>query len=276
MNYNNSIIANAYQFGAYLMARVPVDELVMDYDYQRVETKTVADLVRHWQDEKCAPLVVNYRPDKDKFYVIDGGHRLTAAKRLHISLLPCKILIGKTKQEEARIFADQQKDVAVLTPYDRYKAALVAKDAMALKLQSIFDKYNIKVLKHPYATSGAIRCLAYCWQMVNESKAETLDWVLHVIKFADWHFAAGAYNKTMICALSAICDAYSKTPNADLILVKLLNASSPRNIKTQARSAYPWETSYTAITSYLMKEMHSAIQETKMIPLETRRLSEAK
>ncbi len=157
------------------MARVPVDELVMDYDYQRVETKTVADLVRHWQDEKCAPLVVNYRPDKDKFYVIDGGHRLTAAKRLHISLLPCKILIGKTKQEEARIFADQQKDVAVLTPYDRYKAALVAKDAMALKLQSIFDKYNIKVLKYPYATSGAIRCLAYCWQMVNESKAETLD-----------------------------------------------------------------------------------------------------
>lgn len=274
-NHKNIIIANAYNFDQYLMSKIPVDQLYVDTGYQRVVTHTVNSLVLHWNPEKCDPLLVNYREDEERFYVIDGGHRLTAAKRMNLPWLPCRILVGKTPKQEAKIFADQNRDVSMLKPFDRFHSELFANDPMAVKTQEIFDKYDVKVLRQPRAVVGAIRCLEYCWKLVRDSRADELEFVLKVIKAAGWHYRDKSYNKAAIMSLQAVYIAFKDRKGIEDVVSKILANTTYDAWCAEAKKTRPSLTRYNAMKAYMEDQIQAVYAKSNVFPSETLALMRA-
>lgn len=245
---NRNILMNSYTFGAYKLAYVPLEELYMDMSYQRITSGTVTKLVKNWNDEECDPLLINYRGDEDKFYIIDGGHRVSAARMLKMQELPCRILVNKSPKEEATIFAQQNKCKAPLKVFDKYKAAIVAGDASAIELDKLLKKHRIRVVRNPYQTIGAIGCLGYAWELIDSTNVARVSWILDVIAAAGWHGDKGAYNREWFMALNTIYGEYHEVDGVKETLANYIGQYAPHDIKVDAHTRFPGKSARTAIT----------------------------
>lgn len=112
------------------------DQLQIDEGYQRsLESNTSQALIRrlavHWDWGLCQPLFVARRDDGG-LYVVDGQHRLAAAKlRGDIWQLPCVVTSFASAADEAASFVALNQQRRPLTALDLFKAALAAGDEEA-------------------------------------------------------------------------------------------------------------------------------------------------
>ena len=116
-------------------------QLQVDPAYQRDLDATslrLIDRIAHaWDWSLCQPLVIARRPD-GALFVVDGQHRLEAARRRgDIAQLPCVIFSPADAREEATAFVNLNQLRRPLTAYALWKGALVAGDAQALVLDGL-------------------------------------------------------------------------------------------------------------------------------------------
>ena len=106
----------------YIMEEVSDADLELDEGYQRtLRPHHVDELVEGWDWGKFRPLDVSCR--NGSYYVFDGGHRLSALKRLcgsgqHFTVL-CRVFYGLTRAEEAYYFSHQDDGVMPMPFEDR-------------------------------------------------------------------------------------------------------------------------------------------------------------
>lgn len=128
---------------------VLVDDLIVDGDYQRsIESDTsrrlIASIAAHWDWRLCMPLAVSRR-DSGR-YVIDGQHRLAAAKsRPDIPHLPCCIATYDGPADEAAMFVAANRARRAIHRLDDFHAALVAGDEDALEINRIVQAAGLRV-----------------------------------------------------------------------------------------------------------------------------------
>ncbi len=117
---------------------ISIDELNCDYDYQRAHDK-VNGIASTWSWDLVGCLEVCIRDNK--YYVIDGGHRLEGAKLRNIDKLPCYVGYHEsTKQHEAETFVKINSLRRNITPLQKMKAGLVAKDKMYVAIDHFCRK----------------------------------------------------------------------------------------------------------------------------------------
>lgn len=118
----------------------PIADLQIDDSYQRsidigASQSLVKRIAREWDWGLCQPLNVARRED-GALYVIDGQHRLAAARaRGDIYDLPCVVVATRSPDEEAAAFVALNQQRRPLTKLDLFKAALAAGDDGALVIQ---------------------------------------------------------------------------------------------------------------------------------------------
>ena len=125
-----SVLTNAINFGKVKAGYVPATVLFTDGDYQRKPQSKIRKIAANWDNDKCGFLTVNYRDDVGKFAIIDGQNRFTAARIANVDYLPCHILNGVSKEEEAKFFANQDENKTRVTPFDKFRAELYYGDEM--------------------------------------------------------------------------------------------------------------------------------------------------
>ncbi|MBT0667048.1 ParB N-terminal domain-containing protein [Novosphingobium profundi] len=133
---------------------LPPSELSVDSAYQRSATggdsqALIRRIAQNWDWDLCQPLVVARRlnDDGESFFVIDGQHRLEAAKlRGDIPQLPCNIRSYASVSAEAANFVKLNQQRKPLSKLDLFKAAVASGDEEAC---AILD-----------AITGAGLCLA--------------------------------------------------------------------------------------------------------------------
>lgn len=158
---------------------IPVDQLHIDQHYQRlVRASHVEKITNNYDERLFGALTVNER--SGVFYVIDGGHRLTAAKELGVHSVPCHVLTGLTAQEEAGIFYDLNLTRLKVNAYERFNALRHKGDEHALEIDALIRKYGWKATAH-YGP-GCVNALAAVEQVYNRDGAEGLDEVFGFIK----------------------------------------------------------------------------------------------
>lgn len=141
----------------------PLGALLIDESYQRsLETPISEQLIRRmaekWDWRLCSPLTVSDRAD-DGLFVIDGQHRLAAAKmRSDIPELPCVVSKFGSVQEEARCFVDANTLVRKATPLDKFHARVVAGDPEAVELNRIVEAAGLKIGRTPYKIRDSEVC----------------------------------------------------------------------------------------------------------------------
>lgn len=126
------------------------EQLQIDEAYQRsLETGQSQSLIRkiamHWDWSLCQPLIVSRRDD-GQHYVVDGQHRLAAAKmRGDIFQLPCVVAAYGTAADEAASFVALNQQRRALSALELFKAALAAGDEEATAILRCLEKAGLSL-----------------------------------------------------------------------------------------------------------------------------------
>ena len=78
-------LSNAHTIGGKKFVFLPVSELKIDHGYQRPIRSKIKRMVREWDYNLCDVILVSYRDGK--FYVVDGQHRVEAARQKGVEML---------------------------------------------------------------------------------------------------------------------------------------------------------------------------------------------
>lgn len=128
------------------------DQLKIDQSYQRsLDTRTSQELIRRiasrWDWSLCQPLAVAARADG--LYVVDGQHRLEAAKaRGDIPQLPCVVTLSTGPEAEAATFVAINQARRALTHLDIFKADLAAGNADAATIAGLITDAGLELARH--------------------------------------------------------------------------------------------------------------------------------
>lgn len=87
------------------IVKVPLKDMRIDMSYQRATTERVKKIAKEWDDMKANLIHVSLRSD-GLFYVMDGNHTRLAAEMVGKENLPCRVYVGLTREDEARIFSE--------------------------------------------------------------------------------------------------------------------------------------------------------------------------
>lgn len=145
------------------------DVLVVDVTYQRdVIAQKVTAITGAWSYMACGALTVAER--NGTFYVIDGGHRLAAAKRRSdITHLPCVVFQTAGVKEEARGFLDVNTGRKPVNAVVKHKALLAAGDETALFVQKLCERHGL-VPQYTATAAGTIRCVSWLVTRAREDR----------------------------------------------------------------------------------------------------------
>lgn len=210
-----TIVSNAHKSDAGIMfTNVPVNMMYVeaakgDKDgYQRrLDVKHVRDLAARWDDSKCGIVVLAYR--NGRFYVLDGQHRVEAAKMIGIERLYCQICDGMTYEKSAERFAQQGENTKRLTGGERIVAAAEAdpKSPEAV-VRRVCNKYNVIVNRRYPTERGALGGAACAVDIAKFNGEGMLCNIFALIDEFDWHMRDKAYSKIVLSALRNVINVY--------------------------------------------------------------------
>lgn len=130
-------------------------EIRVDPAYQRsLEAEASKSLIRrmaqHWNWDLCQPLVIARRQDlTERFFVIDGQHRLAAAiLRRDIDQLPCVIVTYESAADEAASFVHLNQQRRPLTKLDLFRAAVASEDPQATAIAAAMAEAGLSLAPH--------------------------------------------------------------------------------------------------------------------------------
>lgn len=156
------------------VGRLPVlqycapDELNIDESYQRsLDVAASQTLIRkiamYWDWGLCQPLFVARRDD-GRLYVVDGQHRLAAARlRGDIWQLPCVVSSFASAAEEAASFVALNQMRRPLNRLQLYRAAVAGGDPEAIAIQAALEANGLWIGSSPtlkLQKPGALTCVA--------------------------------------------------------------------------------------------------------------------
>ncbi|TCM42065.1 DUF6551 family protein [Novosphingobium sp. ST904] len=135
---------------------LPPSELAVDACYQRSAAGADSQLLirriaQNWDWDLCLPLVVARRIDgeTEAHYVIDGQHRLEAAKlRGDIGQLPCVVLTYADVAREAASFVKLNQERKPLKKLDLFKAALASGNPESCAIAQAMADAGLSIAPH--------------------------------------------------------------------------------------------------------------------------------
>jgi hypothetical protein len=136
INANKALINNTQN--------LPIEKLLVDAVYQRSLNKKRADrIVAEFNPRRFGYLKVSRR--NRLYYVIDGQHRLAAAKILGYNSLPCNVCEGLDQRTEAEDFRVQQDNMSRIHTRDKFRSAIIAGDEESVRIAKIVEEYGYKI-----------------------------------------------------------------------------------------------------------------------------------
>ncbi len=126
---------------------INIDDLVINHAYQRKVSRTGEVLIKkiiqnfHWS--KMQPLQVCKAKRENKYYVIDGQHRVLALLELNIDEIPCYCAFEADEGSQALAFISINKNRVQMTAIAQHHAQVGAGDQNAIKIQKCCDDAGV-------------------------------------------------------------------------------------------------------------------------------------
>lgn len=139
--------------------------------YQRdLIPSKVTEFCSSWSWIALGALVVGER--NGEFWVIDGQHRLLAAKRRSdINTLPCMVFVTDGIKEEALAFLKLNTGRKPVTAFAKQKALVTSGDETAVFVSKVCDELGIRVMKASTSPATLV-CVAWCNKRAAENRDE--------------------------------------------------------------------------------------------------------
>ena len=141
MSMNNPFVPNVR------FELIPIRELVSNQDYQRQLSETyIMRAIENFDVHQINPVKVSRHDGIN--YVMNGQHTIeVVAGKSGSRDTPvwCMIYEDLTYQREAGVFAEQQKYVKPLLPYEIFVAHIEAQDEKYLLINDLVKSYNLRI-----------------------------------------------------------------------------------------------------------------------------------
>jgi hypothetical protein len=129
---------------------IAIDDLYVDMAYQREVLgqgrKNVQAIVHEFDWTYFGPVIV--APAGEFYAVVDGQHRVTAAKVVGIKEIPCCVVFADATKQ-AKAFGKLNGQTTQIHPLQLFAAAIAAGDEAALELQALCAQAGVKILRNP-------------------------------------------------------------------------------------------------------------------------------
>lgn len=130
---------------------LPVAQLLIDERYQRVilgsGRKNVVRIAREFEWAKFIPVIVADL-EKNRYAILDGQHRTTAAAVRGIEQVPCMI-VKADPAKQAEIFAAINGQITTMSPMQLHAARVAAGDPRAVRLAQVCVAAGVTICRYP-------------------------------------------------------------------------------------------------------------------------------
>ena len=176
---------NGEVIGKAELRRVPVSVIKIDHDYQR-EAKSSWVATHYPFNEQLAGVVVLSSRSGGP-YCMDGGHRIALARASGVEFVNAFVIDGLSKQQEASLFTQYQRERTNLTAVALYRADLVSADPETLGMTNVIQRSGFQLPRDGKNrgdyTITAIDSVRYIYR---QGGAQLLAEVLELVKDELW------------------------------------------------------------------------------------------
>jgi len=210
---------------------IPIRNLVSNQDYQRMLSEThIKNTLKEFDVYQINPVKVSRRDGVN--YVFDGQHTIeivAAESGSRDTPVWCMIYNELKYTEEAHIFADQQKNVKGLTPYETFAAHIEAGDAKQKMIQTIVESYGLTIA----ATQkpGCITAVKALERIYDKYGRSVLDSTIR-LAIATWEGEKNSLSANILSGIAKILVTYDDSINEDIFKDKVGQVSVKQIIRT--------------------------------------------
>ncbi|MDN0044928.1 DUF6551 family protein [Mediterraneibacter glycyrrhizinilyticus] len=212
--------------------QIPIKNLVSNQEYQRnISIKHVQRAAAHFDPYQINPVKVSRRDGVN--YVFNGQHTIEIVALVSNSRetpVWCMIYDDLEYEHEADIFANQQKYVKPLLPYEIFMANIEAGSDKQLIIRDLVESYGLKISSK--SAPGHICAVATLESIYDRYGYHVLDRVLRLM-IGTWEGVTQSLSANMLNGLARLVYAYGDSLKEDMFKDKLSRVS----IKELVRAA---------------------------------------
>lgn len=212
---------------------IRICDLVSNQEYQRnLSILLVKSAVEEYDLHQINPVKVSRRDGIN--YVYDGQHTVeivAAASGSRQTPVWCMVFDDLNYEEEAEVFANQQKHKKNLTPYEVFKANVEAGKDKQLLIRDLLATYGLYA--SPTKATGGVLAIGTVEKIYDKYGFETLNRVFQLI-VATWEGDQNSLSSSMLNGVARIVDAYQDKLR-DNVFAQKLGTVSPKEIIRNAR-----------------------------------------
>ena len=212
---------------------IRICDLVSNQEYQRnLSILLVKSAVEEYDLHQINPVKVSRRDGIN--YVYDGQHTVeivAAASGSRQTPVWCMVFDDLNYEEEAEVFANQQKHKKNLTPYEVFKANVEAGKDKQLLIRDLLATYGLYA--SPTKANGGVLAIGTVEKIYDKYGFETLNRVFQLI-VATWEGDQNSLSSNMLNGVARIVDAYQDKLR-DNVFAQKLGMVSPKEIIRNAR-----------------------------------------
>lgn len=225
------------------LAWIEIDKLLVDESYQRSSQtlrgqKNIEQISNNFNWQFFGALTVA-KTTNDSFSVIDGQHRMLAAKqRGDISELPC-IIVGEIESKEQAVsFSAINSNRVSLNSIAKYHAGIAAGDFDCIAIRDLLKKADIEIPKKPVFKADLeprqTLAVGTIKSMLSKYSERQLIWALTIIPKA-YGDEKGQLSANLIKTMALFCRHHEDID--DELAVYALQEFDPQELISNARSS---------------------------------------
>ena len=222
---------------------IPIRNLVSNQDYQRgLSESHIIHTIEEFDVYQINPVKVSRRDGIN--YVFDGQHTIEIIASITDSRdtpVWCMVYENLTYEEEAHIFAEQQKHIKALVPYEMFVAHVEAGDNKQVMINYLVNSvYKLRISNSlKPGTISAVSALEFIYDKYGY---EILDRTLR-LALGTWEGDRLSLSSSILKAIAQIIVAYGDSLNEELFRDHV-GRISPKAISRTARDRRPGTLGY--------------------------------
>jgi hypothetical protein len=183
-----------------LLEWVPLSQMFADPGYTRpISRAHCARLQSNFTMKAVGAVYLSLR-ETGQYAILDGNHRVAAARAAQIAELPAQVFLYLSYQEEAALYA-QFGVVKKQSPADRFRARIEMGERVALEIAGLLARHGLEV-GYKGGDPGKVRAVASLDRIYLQHGPAVLDGTLGTIK-AVWGGDPQAYTSWSLDGLAA-------------------------------------------------------------------------
>lgn len=186
----------------FILEMIPVAQLHLDARYQRdLEEDRVDEIADNFTAEQFQPVTIGMRPD-NTLQIVDGQHRVAAAKKMNWNTVPCMVFLSDGHWHEALVYERLQSQRKNLTVAQRWKARLARGEVKARAITEVVETLGLKLSGNQAKGVTSMTAFVACEKAYNRGNLrDTLTLIIQA-----WNYDPKGFRSNFIDWVSVFLD----------------------------------------------------------------------